>query len=306
MKTKPLLDYREYVERYRPIIDDYESFLDYSSRPLPKVVWTNLLKSSPAEIELLLQKNCKKFSPIDWWPGAFKVDPAFKPGKTIEFLSGQIHVQEEVSMLPVVALGPQAKEKILDMCAAPGNKTAGICLKLQDSGLVVSNDLMSGRVAFLQNTLTRLGFTNTIIMQQDGTKIEHYNRYDKILVDVPCSAEGNIRKSKWSRRNNSRTEKYKPVQQALLEQALRLVKKGGTVVYSTCTYSPIENEAVVNEVLSSEIEILPIDFPDSLVYSPGITEWENSEFDASLTKTCRFWPHQNDTGGFYVAKLRKN
>ncbi len=306
MKEKQLLNYKEYVERYRPIIDDFDEFLKYSEKPLPKIVWTNLLKTTPAIIENSLIDNQADYSLLEWWPGAFKLESSFKPGKTIEFLSGQIHVQEEVSLLPVVALDPQPNEKILDMCAAPGNKTAGICLKLQDSGLVVSNDLMSGRVALLQNTLSRLGFTNGIVTQQDGLKIDHYNIYDKILVDAPCSAEGNIRKSKWSRRDNSRTEKYRPVQQALLKHALKLVKKGGIVVYSTCTYSPIENEEVVNSVLEPDVHIEAINFPGSLVYSPGITEWNKAEFHPSLRKTCRFWPHQNDTGGFYVAKLRKN
>jgi len=124
-------------------------------------------------------------------------------------------------------------------------------------------------------------------------------------VDAPCSAEGNIRKSKWSRRNQSRTEKYRPIQQALLKQALSLVKKGGAVIYSTCTYSPIENEMVVNSVLGPNVQIEPIGLPKSLTYSPGIIEWKGEKLDPSLAQSCRFWPHQNDTGGFYVAKLRK-
>ncbi len=305
MKKSKLLDYRDYVERYRDIVDDFDAFLEYSNRPLPKIIWTNLLKTQVSAIGSLLNTNKINSSPIDWWPGAFKINSPFKPGKTIEFLSGQIHVQEEVSMLPVMAVDPQPNETILDMCAAPGNKTAGLCLKLKESGLVVGNDLKSGRIALLQNTITRLGFTNCLITQQDGLDISTDHYFDKILVDAPCSAEGNIRKSKWSRRNQSRTEKYRPIQQALLKQALRLVKKGGAVIYSTCTYSPIENEMVVNSVLGPNIRIEPIGLPKSLTYSPGITEWEGEKLDPSLAQSCRFWPHQNDTGGFYVAKLRK-
>lgn len=302
---KKFLEYSDYVEKYRNIVDDFNAFLKYSEKPLPKIVWTNLLKTTPAIIENLLIDNQVDYSPLNWWPGGYKVFSDFKPGRTVEFLSGQIHVQEEVSMLPVLALGPQPGEKVLDLCAAPGNKTAGICQQLQRSGLVVANDMKSGRIALLQNNLTRLGFTNVIVTQNDGTQFSDEVLFDKVLVDAPCSAEGNIRKSKWSRRDDGHSLKFQPVQVKLLKRALKLVKPGGSVVYSTCTYSPDENEAVVNSVLSKKIVPENIDFPKALKYSPGITQWRDESFAETLARTCRFWPHQNNTGGFFVAKLRK-
>ena len=96
------LDYKEYVERYRSIVDDFDAFLKYSEMPLPKIIWTNHLKADSKVIEALLADET--FEKLNWWNGAFKVTSDFKPGKTIEFLSGQIHAQEEVSMYPVLAI----------------------------------------------------------------------------------------------------------------------------------------------------------------------------------------------------------
>lgn len=305
MKEPQYLDYIAYVEKYREIIDDYDKSLEFSQKPLPKIIWTNLSKTTPDRIENLLQNNGVKYKPLSWWPGAFRILSEYKPGKTIEFLSGQIHVQEEVSMLPVVALAPQPSEDILDMCAAPGNKTAGLCMKMKEQGLVIANDQKSGRIALLQNNLSRLGFTNVVITQSDGTQIRDDFLFDKILVDAPCSAEGNIRKSKWSRRNDSHSLKFQPIQMKLLRRALKLVKPGGVVVYSTCTYSPDENEIVVNSVLSDQLVLEDNFLPKEFTHSTGIKSWRGENFDTSITKTCRIWPHQNDTGGFYLAKLRK-
>ncbi|MBN2280296.1 MAG: RsmB/NOP family class I SAM-dependent RNA methyltransferase [Candidatus Marinimicrobia bacterium] len=305
MNKQPYLDYEEYVEKYRSIIDDFDLFLDYSRKPLPKIIWTNLLKTYPEFIVNLLHHAAVNFERIDWWEGAFKVASDFKPGNTIEYLSGQIHVQEEVSMLPVVAMNPQKGDTILDMCAAPGNKTAGICLKMAEEGLVVANDIKSSRVALLQNNLSRLGFINVVVTQSDGMQIRDEDIFDKILVDAPCSAEGNIRKSQWSRRNDSHSLSFQPIQIKLLNRALKLVKKGGEVIYSTCTYSPDENEVVVNAVLQENIVLQPLDFPDHFCYSKGLTSWQNTTFHESLQKCGRIWPHQNDTGGFFVAKFKK-
>ncbi len=303
MKNKEHKTYVEYVQRYKNIIEDFDAFLQYSEQPLPKVIWTNLLKIDPILIAELLSKE--KIQILKWWDGAFKVQKEYKPGKTVEFLSGQIHAQEEVSMYPVLALDPQPNDLILDMCASPGNKTAGICLKMNDTGLVIANDKKIGRIALLQNTLTRLGFTNCIVTQNDGTHIKTDQKFDRILVDAPCSAEGNIRKTKWSRRDESHTLKFQPLQIQLLKHAISLVKKGGIIIYSTCTFAPEENEYVVNSVLGNNIQIEKIDFPESLFYSSGILKWNDKIFHESLENTCRFYPHQNDTGGFFVAKLRK-
>lgn len=305
MNKQSYLNYEEYVEKYRDIIDNFDKFLEYSKKTLPKIIWTNLFKTNPQYIEELLVENSVKYEKLDWWDGAFKVFSDFKPGKTVEFLSGQIHVQEEVSMLPIIALNPQKSETILDMCAAPGNKTAGIILRMEEQGLVVANDMKNGRVALLQNNLSRLGFTNVVVTQKDGTQIKDVFKFDKILVDAPCSAEGNIRKSKWSRRNDSHSMKFQPIQIKLLNSALKLIKDGGEIIYSTCTYSPDENEMVINSVLGDNVVLQEINFPGSLQYSQGLTKWRDIEFHKSITKCCRFWPHQNDTGGFFIAKLRK-
>jgi NOL1/NOP2/sun family putative RNA methylase len=295
--------YEDYVKRYCEIIDDFDAFLKYSQMSLPRIIWTNYLKANTDSIEALLKNEA--YEKLSWWEGAFKLTSDFKPGRTVEFLSGKIHVQEEVSMYPVLALNPTPGDLVLDLCAAPGNKTAGICLKMNDQGLVIGNDKKTGRVALLQNTITRLGFTNCIITNQDGTDFQSKGKFDKVLIDAPCSAEGNIRKSKWSRRDENHSLKFQPLQQKLLKQGIDLTRRGGEIVYSTCTYSPDENEAVVNAVLNESVELIDIDFPEELTYSSGIPYWKGQQYDFSVKKCYRFWPHQNNTGGFFVAKFKK-
>ncbi len=303
MKSNQLLNYQEYVKRYRTIIDDFEAFLGYSKRPLPKIVWTNPLKTRPAAIEQLLTAHDVTFQKLSWWPGAFKILNKFKAGRTIEYLNGSIHIQEEVSLLPVLAMNPQKGEKVLDLCAAPGNKSVGIALKMKDQGTVLANDVNSGRIALLQNMLQRLGITNTMITNEDGHNI--LGIFDKVLVDAPCSAEGNSRKTPWRPRQIKKLKKFQQLQQQLLHHALQLVSQGGSVVYSTCTYAPEENEQVVNSVLNDKVVLEPINFPSEINYATGILEWQGETYHNSIKQCYRFYPHHNNSGGFFIAKLRK-
>jgi SAM-dependent methyltransferase len=212
-------------------------------------------------------------------------------------------------MVPVSILDPKPGERILDLCAAPGNKTAQMALALGNGGTVVANDMVFSRLKALRATIDRLGLVNVTVTCADGS---NYPRsaglFDAVLVDVPCSCEGTSRKtpgvldapSSLLRRQIQR-------QEPLLEQAIRRCRPGGRVLYSTCTYAPEENEMVVASVIDrwpDRVRILPARLPGFKV-AEGLTRWNGRSFHPDLRHTLRIWPHLNDTGGFYVALLQR-
>ena len=297
--------------RYRPIIDDWEAFLASLRRPLPLSIWANPLRVTPGRLETILHREGVDLEPIPWYPGAFRLLGDVRPGRLWPFLAGLFQVQEEVAMLPVLALDPRPGERILDLCAAPGNKTAQIALLLRNSGTVVANDKNYGRMRALRQTLDRLGLTNVTTTTYDGARYPNKaGSFDRVLVDAPCSCEGTTRKSpevleivspEFCVRNAE-------LQRALLRRALRLCRPGGTIVYSTCTYAPEENEAVVQAMLDEAGEMLRILSPKlpPIRYSPGLTEWQGQRFSPDMQRCVRIWPHQNDSGGFFIAVLQKS
>jgi NOL1/NOP2/sun family putative RNA methylase len=301
------------LERYRPIIDDWEAFQRSLSRPLPVAVWTNTLKTRPERLAGLLPADGIPLQPLRWRPGGFKLlDPDTKPGKHWGFLGGLYHVQEEVSLLPVLLLDPRPGDRILDLCAAPGNKTAQIAVAMGNSGTVVANDRDFNRIRAVHHMTERLGILNTCTTLYDGANYpKAAGLFDKVLVDVPCSCEGTVRKNPelaldptgWLSR------KMSGGQSALLRKAFQLCKPGGRIVYSSCTYAPEENEAVIDtllrEVGRSAVHLVPARV-EGFLGSEGLTTWNGEAYDKSLQLAMRVWPHQNDTGGFFVAVLEKD
>jgi len=214
-----------------------------------------------------------------------------------------------VSVLPTLALDPQPGERVWDACAAPGSKTTQIADAMGDEGTVVANDNNLGRLSALRHNAERLGITNTIVTNQDArnfsTKPLAFDEFDRALVDAPCSCEGTCRKNpdvldQWTL---GHVDAVAGIQKGILARAVQATRPGGVVVYSTCTFAPEENEAVLAHVLANEdCELVEFDLP--LDTDPGVTEWEEETYDESVTRAKRIYPHRNDTGGFFCAKLR--
>ena len=212
-------------------------------------------------------------------------------------------------MLPGLALYPQPGERVWDACAAPGSKTTQIADAMNDEGTVVANDNNLGRLSALRHNAERLGITNAIVTNQDArnfsTKPLAFDEFDRALVDAPCSCEGTCRKNpdvvdQWTL---DHVHAVAGIQKGILARAVQATRPGGTVVYSTCTFAPEENEAVLDHVLGEEdCEIVDFDLPLDTV--PGVTEWDGETYDESVTRAHRVYPHHNDTGGFFCAKLR--
>lgn len=294
------------LARYASLVEDPSSLQVVVATPLPVGLWVNPLKSNEPSLVNYLQKSGIVLEPISWMSGALRVREWRSPGQTLAFTAGWYYVQEEIAMAAVPVLDPQPGEQILDMCAAPGGKTAQIALRLRNTGLVVANELHAARMPSLTTTIARLGLTNVITTQGDGRTLTFStHQFDRVLVDAPCSGEGNLRRRQhprpWQPRHGL---PMAAAQQKLLSRALDLVKPGGVVVYSTCTFAPEENEAVLDAVLGDRAYLEPIHLP-GLNGQSGLTQWQGQSYRQDLTLAQRYFPHFNDTGGFFIAKLRR-
>jgi 16S rRNA C967 or C1407 C5-methylase (RsmB/RsmF family) len=297
----------EHLRRYGSLVTDVEVFMACARRPLPRVVWANPLKGDVADIDARILARCPEAVPVPWRPHAWRLPVESSPGAWTEYLTGQIHVQEEAALWPVALLGVQPGERVLDMCAAPGGKTAQLALAMHDQGLLVANDRSPGRMAALRRTLDRLGVTCAAVTCEDGKRMSGEALYDRVLADVPCTCEATHRKK--GGRTEAIGDKFRDtivqIQKALLRKALKLVKPGGTVVYATCTYAPEENEAVLHAVDPALAVIEPITPPEGLHVRPGIPSWNGVVFRPDVINAARLWPQDNDTGGFFCARLRR-
>jgi NOL1/NOP2/sun family putative RNA methylase len=301
------------LERYYPIIDDPKAFEEAVGRPQPLFVWTNTLRTTPRQLVDTLKQDGYDLTPLEWHPQAFRVsrrDGSESLGRHWAYLAGWFHIQEASSMIPALLLDPRPGARTLDLCAAPGNKTALMAQALENRGTVVANDVFWDRIRPLRSAIDRLGLLNVSVTCHDGTSYPgRAGQFDRVLVDVPCSCEGTTRRfpGLLKRRPTRRVPRRFKKQRLLLQSAVRLCRKGGRIVYSTCTYAPEENEAVVNAVLGEmpdEVRILPVGLP-GLKTAPGLTAWAGESFQGDLQNSIRIWPHLNDSGGFYIALLEK-
>ncbi len=298
-----------YLERYKPVVDDWDAFATAVTQSLPTVIWANPLKTTPEQLETLLAQSGIPLEPLGWYPGAYRLPAGVKPGLRWEYLAGLYHVQEEVALLPVTLLEARPGERILDMCAAPGNKTAQISVALQNRGTIVANDRSAGRMRAARQVFDRLGLVNVTTLTQDAANLPaEIGRFDKILADVPCTCEGTCRKEPYVLRRASaqRARQMGRVQRAILRKAAQLCRPGGRIVYATCTFAPEENEAIVDHALrkfAGQLQLLPIDMeiPGSMA---GLSQWGKRRYDDSLRLTRRILP-DGELEGFFVALLQK-
>ena len=292
------------LERYRDIVPDFEAFRAVQCLPLCNSIRINTLKTKRAQLLDRLERAGISYKVFDWYPLGLKLDVE-SPGKMQENLLGYIHIQEELSMVPPLVLDPLPGELVLDLCASPGSKTTQISQMMNNRGLVIANEPSLGRVAPLRSNCERLGVLNVAITRYDGRNFPR-GPFDRVLVDAPCSSAGRERKGPGvlARSSFKKSLDLQALQIGLLKNALRLVKPGGIVVYSTCTYAPEENELVVQTCLDvARLEKMSI---PGLKECPGVTEWNGEPLDNNLMHCARYYPHLNDAGGFFVAKIIKN
>ncbi|HFC98744.1 MAG TPA: RsmB/NOP family class I SAM-dependent RNA methyltransferase [Thermosulfurimonas dismutans] len=298
----------QYFERYREIIPDYPAFLEALSQPLPLYFRLNTLKvRDPSPVVEGLSRQGFRVEPVPRVPWFFRVEPReFSLGNTEEYYLGLIYPMTLSSSLPVYALEPRPGELILDLCAAPGSKTTQIAQHTEDQAVIVANDRRLDRITALVANLRRLGIACVITTVYRGEQYPLEVSFDKVLVDAPCSGEGRYRKGYEGEllfQKEGRTN-LSGIQKGLIVRAYDLLKPGGILVYSTCTINPEENEAVVDYLLRKrQAELLDWEAP--LPSHPGLTEWAGRPFHPHLVKAKRFYAHEIEAVGFFVAKLRR-
>jgi NOL1/NOP2/sun family putative RNA methylase len=293
-------------ERYREMIPDFKDFLDALRQPPPIFVRVNTLKIGPETFKTLMSNRGYRMEPVDHLEGAFRLREVEKPGSTLEYLLGYFHVQGLTSMLPARILAPEPEEIILDLCSAPGGKVTQMAQLMGGRGLLVANDRRIDRIRILRSNIDRLGATCLLVTRYSGQNFPTRIKFDRILLDPPCSAEGTRRlvSGNLPGEDPGATDRLAVLQKALLRRAMEILKPGGTLVYSTCTYSPEENEAVISDILrEGRAELLPISIP--FPHSPGLNSWKGRVFHPRIADAVRLYPHQINSWGFFIAHLRK-
>jgi NOL1/NOP2/sun family putative RNA methylase len=297
-----------FIERYSKLTD-FETFKEYSLSFLDRCIRVNTLKISVEELKTRLEKEWI-LKQVPWCKEGFWIEHRGEEkrrdiGNLIEHSLGYIYVQEAVSMIPPIVLNPKPGDMVLDMCASPGSKSTQIAAMMQNKGLLVANDILGDRLKPLGLNLRRCGLTCGVITLMKGQQIKL--NFDKILVDAPCSGTGTIRKSlktikMWS---PFVVKRLSGIQKQLIENAFKILKPGGTMVYSTCTLEPEEDEAVVSFLLdkyeSAEIQDIKL----NIKKSEPVVEFKGQEFNPGIKKCLRIWPQENDSEGFFVAKIKK-
>ncbi len=297
---------------YADIIPDLDKAEAVLAKPLATTLWHNPLKTNQADFLALMAKEGYALEPMTWHQGGYRYLGQEPLTKSWAYAAGLFQIQEEVSMLAGDLLSAEPGESVLDCCSAPGNKSAQIAMSMKNSGSLIANDINYGRMRAFGQITKRLGLINVSTTINDASSLPNVGEFfDRVLADVPCSCEGTFRKNPNTPDDYTKDKAALAMakrQKDILLKAIKLCKPGGRIVYSTCTFSPYENEAVVSEVLEhwgDAISIVPMTVP-GLTLSPGLTAWRDLTFDERMVHAMRLWPHINNTGGFFIAVLQKN
>ena len=244
--------------------------------------------------------------PIPWEPTGFFYEPEDRPGLHPYHAAGAYYLQEPSAMAPAALLDPQPGERILDLCAAPGGKTTQLAGRMRGSGLIVCNEIHPKRAAALASNVERLGIANALVLNEHPNRLtpRFASFFDRILVDAPCSGEGMFRKhdaafQDWSPETVAMCAKR---QAEILDCAAEMLRPGGRLVYSTCTFSPEENEKTVAAFLTRhpDFAVARVEAP---WFSSGHPDWADGT--PALSDTFRLWPHKLLGEGHFAAVLHK-
>lgn len=295
------------LERYRDIVPDWPAFEEAMRTREPVTFRVRRALASPHTVVRRLRKAGFDIRPVEGVDGFFRIDRApHSVALTLEHWLGLLHVQQAVMGLPSLALNPAEGERVLDLCAAPGGKTVHLSELMNERGPLVAVDPKEKRLRGLLGNVYRMGHANVIVIAADGRRLPGAATFDRVLVDAPCSGEGSFRDADGTaaRRGPRFTRYITALQEALLRRAIELTRPGGTIVYSTCTFAPEENEAVLDRVLlDAPVSVEPI--PLRAPHAPGLLEWGGRRFSDQLSHAWRVYPHQLDSGGLFMARLRR-
>ncbi len=289
----------KFIEKFSKITD-FEKFKEFSLKYPRKAIRVNTIKITSEDLIERLKLQNFSLEEVPWSKDSYFIKHLErKPvGNTLEHFLGYYYVQDSASLIPSIVLDPKKEDLVLDLCASPGSKTTQIAALMENEGLILANDILGNRIKPLKNNLQRCAVKNCIITLMSGQSIK--GKFDKILLDAPCSGTGAIRKSPetvfmW---NDNMIKRFAKVQKSLIISAFDSLNENGTLVYSTCSIDMDENEKVIEFLLekrNAKIENIDLNLNRSEVLS------DNSE----VKKCLRIWPQDNDTEGFFIAKIRR-
>lgn len=274
---------------------EYPAFLSAMNESPRRALRLNPARENAAELARPYESGGE--SAVPWEPLGRYVAPDEKPGSGLAHVCGAFYMQDASAMAPVAALDPRPGERVLDLCAAPGGKSGQIAARMRGEGFLLSNEIEFDRARILMGNLERLGVANAMISSAPSDVLARAlpGFFDAALVDAPCSGEGMFRRdpdavSEWT---PASPEGCASRQREILDNAARLVKPGGRLVYSTCTFNRAENENTVSAFLDAHSEFAPADFALNGVGS-------------SKNGCLRLWPHRVEGEGHFVAKMQKS
>ncbi len=292
-----------FLERMAPLLGgELEAFLASYDRPRQAG-----LRLNPHKTDRCPDITPFVTGPISWARDGYFLRPGARPGLHPYHEAGLYYLQEPSAMAPAALLDARPGERVLDLCAAPGGKSTQIAAALAGRGLLVSNEVNPKRARILSRNFERMGVINALVLNEDPRRLQarFAGYFDKILVDAPCSGEGMFRKepdavSDWSEQIVQMCARR---QQEILSSAAEMLRPGGRLVYSTCTFSPEENEGVISQFLKSHsdfaVEALEVPW-----FCPGRPDWI-ADPAPGLEHTFRLWPHRLPGEGHFAAVLRR-
>jgi tRNA (cytosine49-C5)-methyltransferase len=294
-------------EEYREFIPDFDLFVESLRTRLPNHLRVNRLKTSPASVVAMLEDKGIPLRAVGLGDDTLYEAPRdLLPGKLLEYFLGYIHPQALTSCMASLLLEPRPDTYVLDLCAAPGGKTSHMAQLMANTGIIVANELHVRRHAPLVHTLSRLGVLNTVLTAYPAQEFPLREAFDFVMADVPCSGEGRWRLSREPsvKGESMYRAAIAEAQKKMILRGFDLLKRNGTMVYSTCTYSPVENESALDFLLKErDAELVP--FENVPGVEPGIPQWRKERFDERVRGAGRFYPHRIDSVGFFMAKIRR-
>lgn len=290
------------------LADEYEAFVQSYENERVQGLRFNTLK---ADLDVAYGQCVEMFElkKIPWVREGYYYGAASRPGKHPYHEAGVYYIQEPSAMAVVELLDPQPGDLVLDLCAAPGGKTTHIAERLNGEGFLLSNEILPARARILSQNVERMGIGNAVVSNEESGRLAACfpGFFDKIVVDAPCSGEGMFRKdeearSQWSPDHVVMCAKR---QNEILCNAAEMLKPGGRLVYSTCTFSPEENEGTIGQFLGSHPEFTVEPVNAYAGFSQGRPEWTDGG-RKELASTFRIWPHKLEGEGHYLAVLKKS
>lgn len=287
------------VKRYEQLLG--ETFTVPKKRECLRI---NTLKA-PADLIPRLEKQGAILTRVPFLPDAYWFESERSLGATTEYLLGYYYLQEAASQLPALVLNPPKGAIVLDMAASPGSKTTQLAALLENTGVIVATELKSTRMDALAENLERCGVTNSMLYRKDARFVtDLHKQFTHVLLDAPCSGNPVIESEFFERKSLASVKEMQGIQRELLKAADAVLAPGGTLVYSTCSLEPEENELQVAWTLQQfpDLQLEPVLLE---VGQPGYTNIFGEELPQTLRKTVRLWPQKTGTQAFFVAKFRK-